>query len=365
MGGGKPRRASGRGGNPNRLPPPLHEFPPRHAHEHRGHEEPRASDGERPRGRPRPALRRHLRRGEEEAFGSLKILVTGAGGNIGRGVVPKLLALGHDVVLSDLNRLPDDEATRDLPFHQLDVQAGFGLEKAAEGCDLILHTPAWHGIHWNQKTEADFWRLNVDGAFWAFQAARSAGISRFVFLSSQSWHGHYDKYGFTKRIGEELCEYHRRANGIRYVTVRPADLTPWGNDWPGRYGTRLLYGGVDREDVLDAVTLAVERLLKPLEGEAEGIVLDAVRANGFSAEDLAGWEEEPLATCERIFPGSAEIVARYGLRIERKPSVVSSFSGWAETGYAPSRHFGTFLEELRRIEASGGEAAVRAMVCPY
>ncbi|RYG34424.1 NAD(P)-dependent oxidoreductase, partial [bacterium] len=124
----------------------------------------------------------------------MKILVTGAGGNIGRGVVPKLLDRGHEVVLSDLNRLETN-----LPFFQFDVQQGFGLERAAEGCDLILHTPAWHGIHWNQKTEADFWRLNVDGAFWAFQAARSAGVSRFVFLSSQSWHGHYDKYGFTKR----------------------------------------------------------------------------------------------------------------------------------------------------------------------
>lgn len=295
----------------------------------------------------------------------MRVLITGAGGNIGRGVIPRLIARGHEVVLSDLNRLPDAEPYAGHPFHQVDVQHGFGLERAAEGCDAILHTPAWHGIHWQQKTEADFWRLNVDGAFWAFQAARSAGTSRFVFLSSQSWHGHYDKYGFTKRVGEELCEYHRRANGVRYVAVRPADLTPWGDDWINRYGARLLYGGVDREDVLDAVALSVERLARPLDGEPEGLILDAVRPNAYDEPSLAGWEADPIGACEAIFPGSADLVRKYGLKIDRKPGVTTRFDGWEETGYAPKHHFGTFLDALRRLDAEGGEAAVRSVACPY
>src|SRR5215467_5286577 len=157
----------------------------------------------------------------------MRILISGAGGNIGRGLVTRLRAAGHDLVLTDINSLPDDETYRGLEFVQCDVQVGFGLEQAAAGCDLLLHTPAWHGVHSRQKTEADFWRLNVDGTFWALQAARTAGIHRLVFLSSQSWHGHYEKYGFTKRIGEELCEYHRRNHGLRYVTIRPHDFTPW------------------------------------------------------------------------------------------------------------------------------------------
>lgn len=292
----------------------------------------------------------------------MKILLTGAAGNIGRGVVPKLVANGHEVVLSDLNKLPEDPAYAGLPFYQLDVQQGFGLEKAAEGCDLILHTPAWHGIHWNQKTEADFWRLNVDGLFWTFQAARLQGITRFVFLSSQAWHGHYDKYGFTKRVGEELCEYHRRANGIRYVAIRPADLTPWGDDWPNRYGARLLYGGVDREDVLDSVALSVERLVRPLNGEPEGIVLDAVRPNAFTEAQLEDWEANPAAACESAFPGTADLVEKYNLNIARRPGLVTSFLGWEEVGYAPTRHFGTFLQELRERDADG---SVSEMRCPY
>ena len=221
----------------------------------------------------------------------MKILLTGAGSNVGKGMIARLRAGGHDLVLSDINRLPDTEPFAGLPFVQCDVQAGVGLERAAQGCDLVLHLPAWHGIHWNQKTEADFWRLNVDGTFWMFQAAKAAGITRVVFLSSQAWHGHYDKYGFTKRIGEELCEYNRRNGGVRYVAIRPADFTPWGDDWL-RYGSRLLYGGVDREDVLDCVERSVNFLGNSLSGgeEAEGVIVNAVRLNAFTAAQLEGWE---------------------------------------------------------------------------
>jgi hypothetical protein len=204
----------------------------------------------------------------------------------------------------------------------------------------------------------------VVGTFWAFQAARSAGISRFVFLSSQSWHGHYDKYGFTKRVGEELCEYHRQSNKIRYVSDRPHDLTPWGTDWLNRYGARLLYGGVDREDVLDCVALSVERLVQEPAGEPEGIIVDATRPNVFTAQQVDGWEADPLGRCDRLFPGSRALVEKYDLRIDRKPVVVGEL-GWQEIGYRPKRHFGTFIEELRGIDAEGGEAAVRAITCPY
>ena len=287
---------------------------------------------------------------------SSRILVTGAGGNIGKGVIPRLIAAGHQLILSDLAPVAD----YGVPFHQLDIQAGFGLDRIAEGCDMIVHLPAWHGIHWNQRTEIDFWRLNVDGTFWAFQAARSQGIKRFVFLSSQAWHGHYDKYGFTKRIGEELCEYHRHSNGIEYVAIRPADLTPW-RDWANGYGPRLLYGGVDRQDVIESIVRSVSYL----ESHSESQIVDALRPNAYTEADIADWESDPIAACERIFPGSAELVTKYGLNIQRKPGIVHHLPGGQQIGFVPKVHFGTFIEELRRLDAEGGEAAVRAVTCDY
>ena len=296
----------------------------------------------------------------------MKILITGALGNVGRGIIGRLQNAGHDLVLYDVNRPPDDETFRGIPFVQGDIQAGIGLERAAHGCDAIVHTPAWHGIHWGSKTEADFWRLNVDGTVWMFQAAQALGIKRVVFLSSTAWYGQYDKYGFTKRIGEELCEYNRRNYKIRYVSVRPNDFTPWGDDYC-RYGSRLLYGGVDREDVLDCVALAVEKLVPELAdgAEAEGIIAHALRANAYTAEQIADWDADPLAAVEQIFPGSRELVEKYNIGIKYKPGLSNLGEGEAAIGYAPTRHFGTFIEDLRRIDAEGGETAVRAIRCPY
>lgn len=295
----------------------------------------------------------------------MRVLITGAGGNIGKGIVPRLQAAGHELVLSDVNKLPDGEPFAGLPFVQCDAQIGVGLERAAAGCDLILHTPAWHGIHWQAKTEADFWRLNVDGTFWMFQAAQTANIKRVVFLSSQAWHGHYDKYGFTKRIGEELCEYNRQRHGISYVSIRPADLTPWGDDWVNRYGARLLYGGVDREDVLDSIERSISALSGDIPAEAEGIVVNAIRPNAFTSAQIADWDTDPLSACERVFPGSRPLLEKYAVNISRKPGLSDLGDGAARVGYAPKRHFGTFLDELRRLDAEGGPDSVRALRCAY
>lgn len=258
-------------------------------------------------------------------------------------------------MLSDLNKLPEKEPFLGQEFIQADVQIGVGLERAAAGCDTILHLPAWHGIHWNSKTEADFWRLNVDGTFWMFQAAQSAGIKKVVFLSSQAWHGHYDKYGFTKRIGEELCEYNKQRHGIGYVAIRPADFTPY-RDYL-HFGSRLLYGGVDREDVLDSIEAALT-----YEGE-ESFSVNAVKANAFTDEQTAVWEADPLAACEAIFPGSRALVEKYGIDLKRRPH--RSNAEGNPLGWSPKRHFGTFINELQQKDTELGEAGVKALTCPY
>lgn len=297
----------------------------------------------------------------------MRVLITGASSTVSRGLIPLLKAAGHDIVLHDLVRLPENDLFHGLPFVQGDIQAGVGLERAAMGCDLIVHTPAWHGIHWHEKTEADFWRLNVDGTFWTFQAAVAAGITRMVFLSSMAWHGHYDKYGFTKQVGEELCEYYRRNHQIRYVSIRPHDFTPWGSDYVNRYGARLLYGGVDWEDVLDCTRLAVEKLSPelPENSEPDKIMVQAVRANAFTPEQAANWAADPLSVCERIFPGAGPLIQKYGINIKSQPSVVDAGKGAATLGYTPKHHFGTFLDTLHQLDAEGGAARVVEMRCPY
>jgi nucleoside-diphosphate-sugar epimerase len=104
----------------------------------------------------------------------MRIRITGAGGNLGRGLVQQLGGR-HELVLYDL--VPIDTKHE---FYQADIQTGWRITEAARGCDVLVHLAAWHGIHSYVKTETDYWRLNVDGTFHALPAAIHARIPRVV-----------------------------------------------------------------------------------------------------------------------------------------------------------------------------------------
>ncbi|NUP75085.1 MAG: NAD(P)-dependent oxidoreductase, partial [Sinomonas sp.] len=250
----------------------------------------------------------------------MRIVITGAGGNIGRGIAPRLLAAGHDLVLSDLHQA--ENLAPGVSFVAADVRSGEGLGDAVAGADVLVHLPAWHGIHVPDHSEAEFWEVNVDGTFRALQAAAAAGVRKVVWLSSQAWHNPWDQYGFTKVIGEQLLEYYRRQHGISYVAVRPANLTPW-TDWVGDYGRGLLYGRVDREDVLDSILLSVDYVATH-EG---GLVVDALHPDAVSEADLRDWESDPVGTAERLFPGARAAVERFDLDISALPHRPTTL-GW-------------------------------------
>ena len=72
----------------------------------------------------------------------MKVLVTGAGGNLARVVVPALAAAGHTLRLLDFR--PIDTA-HDLL--QGDLRNPDDLVRAVDGVDAVLHAAALHGIH--------------------------------------------------------------------------------------------------------------------------------------------------------------------------------------------------------------------------
>jgi hypothetical protein len=127
----------------------------------------------------------------------------------------------------------------------------------------------------------------------------------------------------------------------------------------------LLYGGVDREDVLNSIVCSVRHLGKETEPEPDNLVVNALRANAFSESDLMTWEADPIGTCERLFPGSTYLVEKYGMDIKHKPHVIELGEGASTVGFEPKIHFGTFLDQLRALDSEGGEAAVRAISCGY
>jgi hypothetical protein len=287
----------------------------------------------------------------------MKIFITGASGNVGKGIAPLLRAKGHDLVLHDLIQFD----TGGLPLIQGDAQFGDGFERGCRGADVVVHLPAWHGIHWNSKTERDFWRLNINGTFELFQAAVATGVKKVVFLSSMAWYGHYDKYGFTKVIGEELCEYYHRNHKIKVARIRPGNFTPWGSFL--EYGSRFLGGGVDREDVLDIVVRATE--MDTYSNE----VFVALRENWLTDAERQKWESsggaEAPALLESKVPGAAKLIEKYKLDLKHTPEISDTATTKKVLGWSGRHTYLTFLERLKALDAEGGPELVAKQRSSY
>jgi nucleoside-diphosphate-sugar epimerase len=262
----------------------------------------------------------------------LRILITGAGGNLGSGLVERLEGR-HALRLSDAAPLETHHE-----FVRMDVRDREALARAAEGMDLIVHTPAWHGIHLRDHPETDFWDLNVGGTFNMFQAAVANRVPRVVWLSSQSVFSRDNIYGITKVVGEELCGFYHRAHGIRCIILRPADFTPYRDN--KHYGERLLRGGVDHRDVHDIAALAVEN------GDIACEAFPVMREDPFTPEDVQRWPDDPAAVLERHVPGARALVERYDLDLPGRIAPPDIRISKERLGYRPRHNFITFLREL-------------------
>jgi len=177
-----------------------------------------------------------------------RVLVTGASGMLGGATARALLAAGHDV--RTFQRRPSGvPGAQDVRGDLTDPAA---VDAAVAGCDAVVHLAAKVTI---TGPEAEFRRVNVDGTRTLLDAARAAGVRRFVQVSSPSV-AHVgrslvgapagpaepararDPYARTKAAAE-LLALDTDAPGFRVLAVRPHIV--WG---PG--DTQLVGRIVDR-----------------------------------------------------------------------------------------------------------------------
>jgi NAD+-dependent farnesol dehydrogenase len=109
----------------------------------------------------------------------MRVLITGGTGYLGRAVVRALTGRGHDVVV-----YARSASRSDLPGTRVDgdVRDRAALQRAAAGCDGIVHSAALVSI-WRRRSQ-DFDDVNVGGLRNALAAADANGISRVVYTSS-------------------------------------------------------------------------------------------------------------------------------------------------------------------------------------
>jgi nucleoside-diphosphate-sugar epimerase len=143
------------------------------------------------------------------------VLVTGAGGFIGRALVGGLHAAGGEVVR--LRSLEDDPAWSGLGRH----------------CAAVVHLA---NIAHARVDAAELERVNVQGTRRLAERALAAGIPRFVYLSSIKVHGDEsragafsatspidpaDAYGEAKVRAEGALQDLARQRGLQLTVLRP------------------------------------------------------------------------------------------------------------------------------------------------
>lgn len=193
--------------------------------------------------------------------------MTGASGPKVGQVVARALAAVHS--LTGVDAQPGAHTHRVADLREI---ADWGA--LLEGVEGIVHFAALHAPHRDTHSRAEFQAVNVEASARLIDAARRAGVRKFVFASTTSVYGRAmrtaeraawvtellppepeDIYDETKLAAEALC---REAFSADFQTVALRFSRCFSEPVPMMALYRL-YRGVDARDVAEAFRLAVER----------------------------------------------------------------------------------------------------------
>jgi len=159
-----------------------------------------------------------------------RVLITGAGGGIGRSLRETLRGVYPVLRLSDRVAIPparDGEEVAD----RVDVADMPAVERMVAGCDGIIHLGGISG----ESSWDNILHGNIIGLYNVFEAARRAGTSRIVMATSNHAVGFYrrdqtidhtvmprpdSRYGVSKAFSEALGSLYSDKHGIGFFGVR-------------------------------------------------------------------------------------------------------------------------------------------------
>ncbi|MEZ5740625.1 MAG: NAD(P)-dependent oxidoreductase [Burkholderiaceae bacterium] len=191
----------------------------------------------------------------------MNILLTGAGGGVGRMLRPMMIDTWGKLRLSDIadpGPLADGEQ-----FAPADLTDPAALDEAVAGIDGIVHLGG-HSVEGSWDT---ILQANIIGTYNLFEAARKAGVRRVVFASSNHAVGFHERshtidqnvpvrpdsrYGVSKVFGEGVAALYAHKHGIRSTSLRI------GNVGLEPLDRRRLSIWIHPEDLMQLVRIGLE-----------------------------------------------------------------------------------------------------------
>lgn len=122
----------------------------------------------------------------------MKILITGACGFLGRNLVK---VLPYNLLLMDQPPHLFDEAVRegwfnDVPIFHADINENMSvIKEKLKDIDVVIHLANKTRIPPSWEQYPDYYRTNITGTQQLFEACQSAGVKKFIFVSSSSVYG--------------------------------------------------------------------------------------------------------------------------------------------------------------------------------
>ena len=170
----------------------------------------------------------------------MKILITGAAGQIGSGLSRLLIENGHDLTLVDnlrngyLENLKDDANEVIAPFYEVDITSEDFFTECGGDYDVIIHLAAITSLPDCESNPLETLRINVSGTANVLEFARKFDVPHIVFASTSAIYENNDTdvftedlevnprlyYSLSKKMSEELIHSYRENYGMTVTILR-------------------------------------------------------------------------------------------------------------------------------------------------
>ncbi|SDP85762.1 NAD-dependent epimerase/dehydratase family protein [Lentzea jiangxiensis] len=158
-----------------------------------------------------------------------RILITGAGGEVGTLMRTRLAAEGRVLRLLDIADLPTATDGENVELVQASVTDMAAMEAASKDVDAVIHL----GGHSLEESWDKILRVNVDGTHTVLEAARRAGVRRVVLASSNH------AVGFVERAQGVAGDY-AFPRPDTYYGVSKVAMEALGSLYADRYGMDVI-----------------------------------------------------------------------------------------------------------------------------